>query len=86
MSDPLATKKKFYDWANAMLAQSPFDLKTNHLMSLVAALALGNQGGVSYFYFSAKAAGASEAELAAAIDIAVAASGLNLYALPPKEE
>ena len=84
MSDPLATKRKFYDWANELLAQSPFDMKTNHLMSLVAALALGNQGAVSYFYFSAKTAGASEAELAAAIDIAVAATGLNLYALPPK--
>jgi alkylhydroperoxidase/carboxymuconolactone decarboxylase family protein YurZ len=86
VSDPLAMKKKYYDWANEMLAQSPFDVKTNHLMSLVAALTLGNQGAVSYFYFSAKTAGASEAELAAATDIAVAASGLNLYALLPKVE
>ncbi|HLF29001.1 MAG TPA: carboxymuconolactone decarboxylase family protein [Anaerolineae bacterium] len=86
MSDSLAMKKKFYDWANAMLAQSPFDVKTNHLMSMVAALARGDQGAVSYFYFSAKAAGASEAELAAATDIATAATGLSLYALLPKGE
>jgi alkylhydroperoxidase/carboxymuconolactone decarboxylase family protein YurZ len=86
VTDPLATKNKFYAWANDLLAQSPFDVKTNHLLSLVAALALGNEGAVSYYYFAAKAAGASEAELAAATDIAVAASGLNLYALPPKVE
>ena len=85
MAEPLAMKKKFYDCANEMLAQSPFDVKTHHLMPMVAALALGNQGVVSYFYFSAKAAGASAAELATATDLAVAATGLNLYALPPKE-
>ena len=86
MSDPLVMKKKFYDWANEILTQSPFDVKTNHLMSLVAALVHGDQGAVSYFYFSAKTAGASEAELAAAADIAIAATGLSLYALPPKGE
>ncbi len=47
MAEPLAMKKKFYDCANEMLAQSPFDVKTHHLMSMVAALALGNQGVVS---------------------------------------
>ena len=65
MTEPSNMKKQFYDWTNATLAQSPFDAKTNHLMSLVASLALGNQGAASYFYFSAKQAGATEAELAA---------------------
>ncbi len=84
MSETGSMKQKYYDWTNAMLAQSPFDVKTNHLLSLVAALVRGDQGAVSYFYFSAKAAGASEAELAAATDIAVATAGLNIYSLPPK--
>ncbi len=79
-------KKKFYDLAAEMLAQSPFDTKTRHLMSLVAALVRGDQGAVSYYYFSAQAAGASPAELAGAADIAVATTGLTLYALPPKVE
>ena len=79
-------KRKFYDLAAEMLAQSPFDTKTTHLMSLVAALVRGDQGAVSYYYFSARAAGASRAELAGATDIAVATTGLNLYALPPKVE
>jgi alkylhydroperoxidase/carboxymuconolactone decarboxylase family protein YurZ len=86
MAEPLAMKQKFYDWTNELLAQSPFEPKINHLLSMVAALALGNQGAVSYFYFSARAAGATEAELAAAADIAVAASGLNLYTVLPKGE
>lgn len=86
MSEPVAMKKKFYDLTNEMLAQSPFDAKTNHLLSLVAALVRGDQGAVSYFYFSARAAGASPAELEAATDIAVATTGLNLYALAPKVE
>jgi len=85
MGESLALKAKYYEWVNDVLAQSPFDPKTNHLLSLVAALALGNAGAVSYFYFSAKKAGATEAELAAAADIAVATTGLNLYTLLPKE-
>jgi hypothetical protein len=40
---------------------------------------------VSYFYFSAKKAGATDAELAAAADIAAAVKGMNLYTLMPKE-
>jgi alkylhydroperoxidase/carboxymuconolactone decarboxylase family protein YurZ len=86
MSDGGSMKKKYYDWTNEMLAQSPFDVKTQHLLSLVAALARADQGAVSYFYFAAKAAGASEAELAAATDIVVATIGLNIYSLPPKVE
>jgi len=86
MAEPLEMKNKYYEWSNEVFQKSPFDLKTTHLMSLVTALALGHQGAVSYFYFSAKTAGASEAELAAATDIAVAATGLNLYALLPKGE
>jgi alkylhydroperoxidase/carboxymuconolactone decarboxylase family protein YurZ len=76
VSDSVAMKNKFYDWTNEMLVHSPFDAKTNHLMSLVAALARGDQGSVSYFYFRAKSAGASEAELAAATihDLAYARS------------
>ena len=85
MADPLAMKNKFYEWTNEMFAQSLFDLKTTNLMSMMAALVIGNQGAVSYFYFSAKKAGATEAELAAAIDIAIATTGLNLYTLIPKE-
>ncbi len=85
MADPLAMKNKFYEWSNEVFAQSPFDLKTTNLMSMIAALTLGNQGAISYFYFSAKKAGASEAELAAAADIAASATGLNLYTLMPKE-
>ena len=79
-------KQKYYEWTNAMLAQSPFDVKTHHLLSLVASLVRGDQGAVSFFYFSAKAAGASEAELAAATDIAVATTGLNIYSMPPKAD
>jgi alkylhydroperoxidase/carboxymuconolactone decarboxylase family protein YurZ len=78
-------KSKFYEWTNEVFAKSPFDLKTNNLMSLVAALIIGNDGAVSYFYFSAKKAGATAAELAAATDIAIATTGLNLYTLLPKE-
>jgi len=85
VTDPLAFKNKFYEWTNEVFGQSPFDLKTSNLLSLVAALALGNQGAVSYFYFSAKKAGASEAELAAATDIATAATGLHLYTLIPAQ-
>lgn len=85
MTESLAIKGKFYEWTNEVFAKSPFDLKTNNLMSMVAALIIGNDGAVSYFYFSAKKAGASEAELAAAADIAIAATGLNLYTLIPKE-
>jgi alkylhydroperoxidase/carboxymuconolactone decarboxylase family protein YurZ len=85
MADPQAMKSKFYEWTNEVFGSSPFDLKTNNLLSLVAALTLGNQGAVSYFYFSAKKAGATDAELAAATDIAAAATGLNLYTLVPKE-
>lgn len=85
MAETGLLKGKFYEWTNEVFAQSPFDMKVNNLLSMVAALSLGNQGAVSYFYFSAKKAGASDAELAAAADIAAAATGLNLYTLLPKE-
>ena len=85
MSDSLEMKNKFYEWSNEVFQKSPFDLKTTNLMSLVAALVIGSQGAVSYFYFSAKKAGATDAELASATDIAASAVGLNLYTLPPKE-
>ena len=85
MAEPPEMKNKFYEWSNEVFQKSPFDNKTTNLMSLVAALIIGNDGAVSYFYFSAKKAGAPEAELAGVTDIAAAAVGLNLYTLPPKE-
>ena len=85
MPEPLEMKSKFYEWTNEVFSKSPFDLKTSNLMALTAALITGHDGAVSYFYFSAKKAGATEAELAAVTDIAIATTGLNLYTLPPKE-
>jgi alkylhydroperoxidase/carboxymuconolactone decarboxylase family protein YurZ len=84
-TDPTDAKDSFYNWANEMFAHSPFDAKTSNMMGLVAALVSGHDGAVSYFYFSAKQAGATETELASAADIAAAASGLNIYATLPKE-
>ncbi|MFQ5944143.1 MAG: carboxymuconolactone decarboxylase family protein [Anaerolineales bacterium] len=86
MADELSERDKFYEWANEIFADSPFDPKTGNLMGLVAALVAGYQGAVSYFYHAAKGAGATEADLASAADIAAAASGLNIYALMPKGE
>ena len=85
MADPLEMKNKFYEWSNGVFSQSTFDPKGTNLMALVAALSLGSDGAVSYFYFSAKKAGATDAELAAAADIAAAVKGMNLYTLMPKE-
>jgi alkylhydroperoxidase/carboxymuconolactone decarboxylase family protein YurZ len=82
---PGSAKAKFFDWANEVLSVSPFDPKTGNLLCLIAALANGNEGAVSYFYFSARKAGATEAELAAVTDIAAATAGLTIYTLPPKE-
>lgn len=82
---PDTAKGKYYEWANEVFSKSPFDPKTGNLLCLVAALAIGNEGAVSYFYFSAKRAGVTGAELAAATDIAVATAGLNTYTLLPKE-
>jgi alkylhydroperoxidase/carboxymuconolactone decarboxylase family protein YurZ len=78
-------KAQFYEWANEVFARSPFDAKMGNLLGLVAALGSGHQGAASYFYFSAKKAGATEAELASAADIAAAASGLNAYSNMPNE-
>lgn len=78
-------KNRYYEWTNEVFAASPFDLKTNNLLSLVAALVAGNPGAINYFHGAARKAGATEAELAAVADLAVAASGLNLYALWPRE-
>ena len=85
MGDSQALKDKFYAWSSEVFSQSVFDPKSANLMALVAALTQGSDGAVSYFYFSAKKAGASDAELAAAADIAAAVTGMNLYTLMPKE-
>ncbi len=85
MDDSQALKDKLYAWSNEVFSQPVFDPKTTNLMALVAALTQRSDGAVSYFYFSAKKAGASAAELAAAADIAAAVTGMNLYALMPKE-
>lgn len=82
---PDSAKAKYYEWANEVFSKSPFDPKTGNLLCLAAALGIGNEGAVSYFYFSAKRAGASDAELAAVTDIAIATGGLNTYTLVPKE-
>ena len=79
------TQDKYYAWANEVFAKSSFDAKVSNLMGLVAALALGYDGSVKYFYFSAQKAGATEAELIDAANIAAAASGLNVYARMPKD-
>ena len=85
MDNPLEMKNKYYEWSNEVFQKSPFDLKTNNLLSLAVAMVMGNQGAVSYFYFSARKTGATPAELAAAADIVASASGLNLYSLIPTE-
>jgi alkylhydroperoxidase/carboxymuconolactone decarboxylase family protein YurZ len=85
MADPLVMKDKFYAWSNEVFSQPVFDPKSTNLLALVAALSLGSDGAVSYFYFTAKKAGATDAELAAAADIAAAVKGMNLYTLMPKE-
>lgn len=86
MPETPAAKDRYYEWANEVFARSPFDAKMGNLMGLVAALVSGHEGAVRYFFFSAQKAGATEAELAGASDIAAAAAGLNVYALMPKEE
>ena len=84
MSTITEPQEQFYEWANEAFAKSSFDAKVGNLMGLVAALALGYDGSVKYFYFSAKKAGATDEELADAAHIAAAASGLNVYARMPK--
>ena len=86
MTDSPSTRDKFYGWANEVFSGNIFDVKTGNLMGLVAALVSGHSGAVSYFFFSAQKAGASEEELAGAADVAAAASGLNVYSLMPKPE
>ncbi len=85
MADSAAMKDKFYHWSNEVFSQTTFDPKQANLMALVASLTMNSDGAVSYFYFTAKKAGATEAELAAAADIAAAVRGMNLYTLLPKE-
>ena len=85
MTDAPEMKDKFYTWANEVFSQPTLDPKSTNLMALVAALKLGSDGAVSYFYFNAKRAGATDAKLAAAADIAAAVKGMNLYTLMPKE-
>jgi len=77
----LDLRDTFYEWTNDLFGSLPFDLKQANLMGLVAALSLGNQRGVSYFYGAAKKAGATDEELTAAVSISVAATGLHLYGL-----
>jgi alkylhydroperoxidase/carboxymuconolactone decarboxylase family protein YurZ len=79
------TQDKYYAWANEVFSQTSFEPKVSNLMGLVAALVLGYDGSVKYFYFSAQKAGATEAELIDAANIAAAASGLNVYARMPKD-
>lgn len=83
--EPGSLKAKYYEWANDVFSKSPVDPKTGNLLCFVAALASGNDGAVSYFYFSAKKAGCTDAELAAATDIAIATAGLTAYTLIPEE-
>ncbi len=85
ISSESLTQDKYYAWANEVFSQTSFDAKVSNLMGLVAALALGYDGSVKYFYFSAQKAGATEAELIDAANIAAAASGLNVYARMPKD-
>jgi alkylhydroperoxidase/carboxymuconolactone decarboxylase family protein YurZ len=86
MSPITETQEQFYEWANQTFADSSFDAKVGNLMGLVAALVLGYDGSVKYFYFSAKKAGATDKELADAAHIAAAASGLNVYARMPIDD
>ena len=64
-----------------MFGNLPFELKYANLISLGAALVMGNPGAIKYFYNAAQKSGATDAELYAAIDITNAATGLNIYAL-----
>ncbi|MFQ5407323.1 MAG: hypothetical protein ACE5FM_03505 [Methyloligellaceae bacterium] len=84
--ESLSAKEIYYEWANHVFVNTPFDAKTGNLMGLVAALVTGHDGAVRYFYFSAQKAEATAAELAGAADIAAAAAGLNVYSLLPKDE
>ena len=81
MTDPMEFRNRYYEWTNDLFGNLPFDLKYANLISLAVALTKGNVGAIKYFYGAASKAGASDAELAAAIDITNAATGLNVYAL-----
>lgn len=80
MGNPLDARNKYYEWTNEVFANLPFDLKYANLISLAVALVQGHAGAIKYFYTSAQKAGATDAELAATLDITNAATGLNLYA------
>jgi alkylhydroperoxidase/carboxymuconolactone decarboxylase family protein YurZ len=81
MSDPMEARNRYYEWTNDLFGNLPFDLKYANLISLGCALVLGNPGAVKYFHKAASNSGASTAEIAAAVDVANAATGLNIYAL-----
>lgn len=81
MSDILDARNKYYEWTNDLFGSLPFDLKYANLISMGCALVMGNPGAIKYFYKAAAKSGASDAEIAAAIDVTNAASGLNIYAL-----
>ncbi len=81
MSDISDARGKYYEWTNDLFGNLPFELKYANLISLGCALVLGNPGAIKYFYNAAIKSGATEAELAAAIDVTNAATGLNIYAL-----
>lgn len=81
MSDISDGRAKYYEWTNDLFGHLPFELKYANMISLGCALVLGNPGAVKYFYNAAIKSGATESELAAAIDVTNAATGLNIYAL-----
>ena len=81
MPDQMDARNKYYEWTNDLFGSLPFDLKYANLISLACALVMGNPGAIKYFYKAASKSGASEAEIAAAIDVTNAATGLNIYAL-----
>ncbi len=74
-------RNKYYEWTNDLFGNLPFELKFANLISLGCALVSGNPGAINYFYKAAAKSGASRAELAAAIDVTNAATGLNIYSL-----
>lgn len=81
MSEPIDARSKYFEWTNDLFGNLPFDLKYANLISLGCALVSGNPGAIKYFYKAAAKSGASQAELAAAIDVTNAATGLNIYSL-----
>ena len=80
MPNPMDARNKYYEWTNELFGNLSFELKYANLISLGCALVMGKAGAIKYFYSEARQSGATEADLAAAIDITNAAAGLNIYA------